>query len=203
LIDKRYGPRLPGVAIGDGMGAGLMRTLGPGSVASLLKTVLDLAYYGLIIGEVILALVFFAMFLAHPDGAMVNVNQLQGLEGKVRAMLARPWVMPVMALMINIATIGYILILKRLRQVFATLAIGDPFHPDNVVRLRYIGAILVGLELLGYLFSAYFWVLDPTLLRDEKPSISLSGWFSILVVFVLAEVFREGARLRREAELTI
>ena len=27
--------------------------------------------------------------------------------------------------------------------------------------------------------------------------------FSILVVFVLAEVFREGARLRRESELTI
>ena len=27
--------------------------------------------------------------------------------------------------------------------------------------------------------------------------------FSVLVVFVLAEVFREGARLRRESELTI
>ena len=27
--------------------------------------------------------------------------------------------------------------------------------------------------------------------------------FSVLVVFVLAEVFRQGARLRREAELTI
>jgi hypothetical protein len=27
--------------------------------------------------------------------------------------------------------------------------------------------------------------------------------FSVLIVFVLAEVFREGARLRRESELTI
>jgi hypothetical protein len=27
--------------------------------------------------------------------------------------------------------------------------------------------------------------------------------FSVFVVFVLAEVFREGARLRRESELTI
>jgi hypothetical protein len=32
---------------------------------------------------------------------------------------------------------------------------------------------------------------------------NLTAWFSVLVVFVLAEVFREGARLRREAELTI
>ena len=36
-----------------------------------------------------------------------------------------------------------------------------------------------------------------------EPKLSLTAWFSVLVVFVLAEVFREGARLRREAELTI
>ena len=36
-----------------------------------------------------------------------------------------------------------------------------------------------------------------------EPNFSLTAWFSVLVVFVLAEVFREGARLRREAELTI
>ena len=38
---------------------------------------------------------------------------------------------------------------------------------------------------------------------DVKPNLNLTAWFSVLVVFVLAEVFREGARLRREAELTI
>ena len=36
-----------------------------------------------------------------------------------------------------------------------------------------------------------------------EPNFNLTAWFSVLVVFVLAEVFREGARLRREAELTI
>ena len=34
-------------------------------------------------------------------------------------------------------------------------------------------------------------------------TLNLTAWFAILVVFVLAEVFREGARLRREAELTV
>jgi hypothetical protein len=33
--------------------------------------------------------------------------------------------------------------------------------------------------------------------------ISLTTWFAVLVIFVLAEVFREGARLRGDAELTI
>jgi hypothetical protein len=31
----------------------------------------------------------------------------------------------------------------------------------------------------------------------------VTTWFSVLVVFVLAEVFKEGARLRQEADLTI
>jgi hypothetical protein len=33
--------------------------------------------------------------------------------------------------------------------------------------------------------------------------VSLTTWFAVLVIVVLAEVFREGARLRGEAELTI
>jgi hypothetical protein len=33
--------------------------------------------------------------------------------------------------------------------------------------------------------------------------VNLTTWFAVLVVIVLAEVFREGARLRSEAELTI
>ena len=33
--------------------------------------------------------------------------------------------------------------------------------------------------------------------------VNLTTWFAVLVIVVLAEVFREGARLRGEAELTI
>ena len=55
--------------------------------------------------------------------------------------------------------------------------------------------------------SGCFWAisnwLPPELVQESRPNFSLTAWFSVLVVFVLAEVFREGARLRREAELTI
>jgi hypothetical protein len=45
------------------------------------------------------------------------------------------------------------------------------------------------------------WLAPKAKVIDD--SFTLTAWFSVLVVFVLAEVFREGARLRREAELTI
>ena len=39
--------------------------------------------------------------------------------------------------------------------------------------------------------------------NEADGGISITAWFAVLVIFVLAEVFREGARLRNEAELTI
>jgi hypothetical protein len=42
-----------------------------------------------------------------------------------------------------------------------------------------------------------------TQFRQVGEDFNLTIWFAVLVVLVLAEVFREGARLRREAELTI
>jgi hypothetical protein len=78
---------------------------------------------------------------------------------------------------------------------------GDPFHPDNVRRLRVIGLVLALLEIDRYVFGALGrFVLHRT---GETGGLNLTAWFAVLVIVVLAEVFREGARLRRDAELTI
>jgi hypothetical protein len=96
---------------------------------------------------------------------------------------------------------GVLVIVGVLRRIFATLTAGDPFHPENVARLRLIGLMLAGLELGRYAV----WALGAWLpgASQREPGVGVTAWFSVLVVFVLAEVFREGARLRREAELTI
>ena len=45
---------------------------------------------------------------------------------------------------------------------------------------------------------------SPVAINERGKRIELlTPLFSVLIVFVLAEVFREGARLRRESELTI
>ncbi|HEY0435612.1 MAG TPA: DUF2975 domain-containing protein, partial [Phenylobacterium sp.] len=96
---------------------------------------------------------------------------------------------------------GVLVIVDALRRIFVTLTAGDPFHPQNVRRLRLIGLMLGALELGRYVV----WGVGPLMpwVRRVEPNFNLTAWFSVLVVFVLAEVFREGARLRREAELTI
>jgi hypothetical protein len=174
-----------------------MRVFGPGSISSFLKIILDVVYAALWIGVVAVTLMVVAalLFTFNPD--LLDDISLSGGQ------LASRW--PAVTGGLAAASLymaGVLVIVGCLRRIFTTLTAGDPFHPDNVRRLRLIGAILAALELGRYAFWALSaWML--TGIGRNKPTLSLTAWFSVLVVFVLAEVFREGARLRREAELTI
>jgi hypothetical protein len=184
-----------------------MRTIGPGSIASLLKIALDVAYAVLWATLVLLIFAFVVALLALPF--MANTASFRGafnIDGHPSdaATVLRHWPMLAGAGVAVLIYVGVLLVIFfRLRQVFATLTIGDPFRPENVGRLRIVGLGLIALEVMGYVLRlALLWALP---VRDQGAwsPINLSGWFAILTVFVLAEVFREGARLRRDAELTI
>jgi hypothetical protein len=182
-----------------------MRTIGPGSIASLLKIALDVAYGVLWVSFVAVLLAAAAGLLALPF--MATHLDLSGtLNGQKTdaADVLRHWPMLLGAAVAVAAYVGVLLVIFfRLRQVFATLILGDPFRPENVGRLRIVGLGLIALEVVGYVVRlALMWAI-PEHESSVDFSVNFSGWFAILVVFVLAEVFREGARLRRDAELTI
>jgi hypothetical protein len=177
-----------------------MRALGPGSVSSFLKIILDVVYVALWIGLggigvgalVILLFSFDPTFLGNLD---------IDLDGGGAELIGKA---PMLAgfLVIAAVYVGMLLaIVQRLRKVFVTLTAGDPFHPDNVRRLRVIGLLLGGLEIARYCVEAASAFLGSS--DNDGRGVSLTAWFAVLVVLVMSEVFREGARLRREAELTI
>lgn len=176
-----------------------MRTLGPGSVSSFLKIILDVAFYVLwiVIGCLGVATLVMVLFSFNPALLSAKVH-ISGLDA---AGLTGPMIAAALA-GFTLYVGGILVIVNRLRRIFQTLTAGDPFHPDNVTRLRFIGLILAGLEVGRYLFYGLMAVWAPGVSKSEG-GLNLTTWFSVLVIFVLAEVFREGARLRREAELTI
>lgn len=187
-------------SVGGRGGAGIMmRALGPGSVSSFLKVILDVVYAALMIGVAAVGLMVISALVFS-----FNPGLLQGVTlPAAGASLASRWPTVTGGLLAaGLYIAGVLVIVGRLRRIFVTLTAGDPFHPDNVSRLRLIGAMLAALELGRYVVWAAGAWLAPELAK-QRPGLSLTAWFSVLVVFVLAEVFREGARLRREAELTI
>jgi hypothetical protein len=176
-----------------------MRALGPGSVSSFLKIILDVIYIGLWVSVSLLALVTVAVLLLsfNPDIITSKLHVGENTSELLEKAPLAAGALAAMALLLG----GWMVIVERLKRIFATLTAGDPFHPDNVRRLRVIGLMLAAIEVGHYIFTALAKWLAPD--AKLESSFSLSAWFPVLVVFVLAEVFREGARLRREAELTI
>jgi hypothetical protein len=182
-----------------------LRAMGPGSVSSFLKVILDVVFAALWTSLAILGVVTVAALLVRFNPDLV-IGLRAGADGAPNADITKLLANGANILRSLASAVLYLaailVIVGSLRRIFMTLTAGDPFHPDNVARLRLIGLMLAALELGRYAFWALSVWVFPGLDRVE-PSLSLTAWFSVLVVFVLAEVFREGARLRREAELTI
>jgi hypothetical protein len=185
----------------------MMRALGPGSVSSLLKVILDVVRIGLIVGASVVGLLAILVLIlsARPEllAPIVDLNQT------LRAANIEPaWLGPLIAAVLvgaDLYVLGAIVIVDQLRRIFLTLIAGDPFHPDNVRRLRLIAVALGALEVARYVVTP---LLDLAVrrighLRGPEGGVSVTTWFAVLVIVVLSEVFREGARLRRDAELTI
>ncbi|HEX8470865.1 MAG TPA: DUF2975 domain-containing protein [Brevundimonas sp.] len=179
---------------------GPLRTLGPGSVASLLKIALDVAYVLLMLITAVLLVAFVAAVFIPISNYNITVSDH---DGGLQQPLTRP------LLLFGLGALsawfgGFLMILRNLRLIFRTLTAGDPFQPENVRRLRGIGLTLATV-------TAGVWVAQGMVAARLVPGVMdpqgfgelLTPIFSVLVVFVLAEVFREGARLRRESELTI
>ena len=178
-----------------------MRALGPGSVSSFLKIVVEVIYVALCVGGAALLVAALATLVLQPFvGGLIKAD-LRVVHPGYSGTLS-PFAVAMALLAMAAYASGLVVVFNRLRRVFATLTLGDPFHPENVVRLRVIGLALIALEFLGVLLKMALAFAFPG--RSAMGlSLNLTAWFAILVVFVLAEVFREGARLRRDAELTI
>ena len=177
-----------------------MRAFGQGSLSSFLKTGLDVvvAALWLTLGATTLALAL--ALLAQP---FVGAGEPHGpFAGLVRLIRRGPVVFLLLALA-DVYWAALLAVADRLRRVFSTLIAGRPFEPGNVRRLQEIGLALLVLELAGYALAMTVPAALGAPRRTGGDGANLSGWFAILVVFVLAEVFREGARLQAEAELTV
>lgn len=177
-----------------------MRAMGPGSVSSLLKIALDVVFVALwlVIGALLIAAIAALLFLT--GQTLTFTNQAEGVIREIR--VTGPLLAGGLAAMA--AYCGIILyVVRQLRRVFATLTAGDPFHPANIGRMRLIGVGLAGMAVAYPIISKGIAYFVPAAAPQSTGWINMPTWFSVLVVFVLAEVFREGARLRREAELTI
>lgn len=127
----------------------------------------------------------------------LGVGSVAGHEAVVAGMRA------IMVIGIVGVPIAYILFGQLLRIVESVRA-GEPFTICNAGRLRTIAWALLGLELLHIVVVA----ITASVSTKEVPlefdgNFNVTGWLAILLLFVLAQVFLEGARMRADLDGTV
>ena len=95
-------------------------------------------------------------------------------------------------------------ILTRLLTIVETVRRGDPFVADNAYRLNAIAWALLGLQMLSLVIGGIARMIS----TPEHPfhldaGFSTSGWLAVVLTFVLARVFAEGALMREDLEGTV
>ena len=95
-------------------------------------------------------------------------------------------------------------ILKRLLAMVETVRSGDPFVVANARRLRVIAWVLFTLQLLSMIIGAIAKaVSSPAHPLHLNAGFSINGWLAVLLTFLLARVFAEGAVMRDDLEGTV
>jgi len=194
--------------------------LGKGSIASLIKVALEIAWVVLWVVAIVIAVAAIAnvaLIVLVYAGAL-NEASLHGQATievgplTMRADAANRIVTVMLApalLAAGVAVGGALIIVARLKRLFKNFTSGAPFSRDNASHLRVIWITMLVMEVARYLIAAAVATFvgifgQPTAVEITQQSpVDLTTWGSILILIVLAEVFREGARLQEEQELTI
>ncbi len=195
-----------------------MRALGKGSIAEIIRVGLVIAWAVLWVAAALL----FAMTAAFAldSAGIVDLHGFFSPSGGIHLNMrdsdivlppgAPAWPVFLAAIFIGaVAIAGGLMIVWRLRKLFDSFCSGQPFAKENATHLRAIWMTMLGIEVARYLLLVFTGFLlaqfgGPLMQNAQvKLSIDLSTWASILILVVLAEVFREGARMKAEQELTI
>jgi hypothetical protein len=110
---------------------------------------------------------------------------------------------------VAIAAAGLVhLALRQLRAMVRTVSEGNPFVAANALRLRTIAWLVMageGLRLLIAIIVKWATLHGAAvgITIDIKIPFSLAPWLAVLLLFVLAGVFTEGARMRDDLEGTV
>jgi|SRR5262245_49881537 len=181
----------------------LVKALGPNSISSSLGQLIKIAYVLVAIwvaSTVVTALVFI-VFTAR---SQAPPPPLQYLE--------MTWTVGVPDVLYRLAmAVGAVAIVRSLRALFDALAQNQPFAAGNAEHLRKIWVTLVVVEIVRVgafiaaqvLTTLYIAGVASPLPEEIRSPIDLYRWFVIFVVLILAEVFRQGTRLREDSELTV
>ena len=151
----------------------------------------------LLMGVLILALLFATLIAAAPVFTALGVP-----PSEFNSMLFLGMRL-IMALGICAVPVVHF-VLTRLLTIVDTVSVGNPFVLSNAARLQGIAWAILALALIHFAVG----IVAASVSTTAAPlniswGFSLTRWLAVLLLFVLARVFEQGARMREDLEGTV
>jgi hypothetical protein len=115
------------------------------------------------------------------------------------------WLMPTLRIWLLLALpliVAVHVSLSRLMAMVETVRSGDPFVPDNAVRLKTIAWCMLAAQLLNLAYGILAATMNAAGSNIDW-KFNLTGWLAVVLLFVLARVFEEGTRMRADLEAMV
>jgi len=193
------------------MGGAGMKYLGQYSLSSLLKSLLDITWWGMIISVIIMSfllpLLFFipGLFGSEPT----TISYPLGSSGvRFSQVDLDPFTFLFLLFCLLMTTACLMYIVFQLRRIFTSLIEKKPFVSGNAARIQRIGLAVILMSLVKVAPLQFLFYFTPLInvnqvIRKSWPSFNFFEIFLGLIIIVLAEVFRYGERLQSDQDMTI
>ncbi len=169
------------------------------SMAAVLSTVVTAIFWLAIILGGFLFIILSIGLVGSLNGGAIKLPYIEAVADGVPV---GQLVAALISLVVFATGIAYVC--AQLRSILRTLAEGDPFVPENAPRLTHIAVALGLIELvrnIAVLITSA--TLDLGDGYEATIRLNAAVWGAVIVVLILAQVFKEGTRLREEEKMTI
>ncbi|MEO0548366.1 MAG: DUF2975 domain-containing protein [Pseudomonadota bacterium] len=164
-------------------------------MSHVVRAIFWIAVFSLIIGSLIIT----TGLIGSLNGGTIKLPWVEALAQGVP-----PGRLVVALVGIVVFATGIAFVCSQLRSILSTLADGDPFVPENGPRLTRIAIAIGMIEIVRTLAVL---LISATVDLGENYEVvirfNLAVWGAVIVLLILAQVFREGTRLREEEKMTI
>lgn len=131
-----------------------------------------------------------------------TVAQTFGVEGEAAVEAVWIWLLASAALVPFVA-IAVHFIFTRLRLILIDASAASALTEENAARLQTIAWSLLAVNIVDVIHGQLSIWTSKISGEYFGWSLSLTGWFAVVLLFILAAVFREGDRMRQDLEGTV
>ncbi len=168
------------------------------------KVLTFIAQGGLVLGGIAISIAAPLMLIYHDKVSIEFAEKVSEISGSTFILVT----LALMAIAFGIISAAFVFF-GKLRAIISSVGEGDPFAPENADRINLMAWLLLAIQVMmvpamgiGLMFAKWADSVENADITIDA-GLDLEGILMVIVLFILARVFKHGAAMRADLEGTV